>query len=56
MPDLRVVGKSYPQIDALEKATGSTEFVSDLVLPNMLYGRILRSPYAHARIAHLDAS
>ncbi len=56
MPDLRVVGKSYPQIDALEKATGRTEFVSDLVLPNMLYGRILRSPHAHARIANLDVS
>ena len=56
MPDLRVVGKSYPQIDALEKATGRTEFVSDLVLPNMLYGRVLRSPHAHARIVHMDVS
>ena len=56
MSDLNVVGQSHPQIDAMEKAMGKTKFVSDLLLPNMLYGRILRSPYAHARIKHIDAS
>lgn len=56
MRDLDVVGQSYPQIDAMEKAMGKTKFVSDLALPNMLYGRILRSPYAHARIKHIDIS
>lgn len=56
MNDFDVVGKSYPQTDGLEKAMGKTKFVSDLVLPNMLYGRILRSPYAHARIRHIDTS
>lgn len=54
MSTLDVVGKSYPQIDALEKAMGKTRFVSDLVLPNMLYGRVLRSPHPHARIKHID--
>lgn len=56
MNDLNVVGKSYPQIDAMEKAMGKTLFVSDLVLPKMLYGRILRSPFPHARIKHMDTS
>lgn len=56
MSDLHIVGKSYPQIDAPQKVTGATEFVSDIVLPNMLYGRILRSPVAHAKIVHLDTS
>ena len=56
MNDLNVVGKSYPQIDAMEKTLGKTRYVSDLVLPNMLYGRILRSPYAHARIRNIDTS
>jgi 4-hydroxybenzoyl-CoA reductase alpha subunit len=56
MSDLNVVGQSHPQIDAMEKAMGKTKFLSDLLLPNMLYGRILRSPYAHARIKHIDAS
>jgi CO/xanthine dehydrogenase Mo-binding subunit len=56
MVALDVVGKSYPQVDAMEKAMGKTRFVSDLVLPNMLYGRILRSPYPHARIKSIDTS
>ncbi|NIO11443.1 MAG: molybdopterin-dependent oxidoreductase, partial [Anaerolineales bacterium] len=56
MSDLHIVGKSCPQIDGLDKAMGKTKFVSDLVLPNMLHGRILRSPLPHARIAHIDLS
>ena len=56
MEELNVVGKSNPQIDSMEKALGKTRFVSDLVLPNMLHGKILRSPYPHARILHLETS
>ncbi len=56
MEKLDVVGKSYPQLDGMEKAMGKTRFVSDLVLPNMLYGRILRCPYPHARIKHIDTT
>ncbi len=56
MSDLKVVGVSCPQIDALEKTMGKTRFVSDLELPHMLHGRILRSPYPHARIKHIDTS
>ena len=56
MSDLNIVGKSYPQIDAMDKTMGKTSFVSDLVLLNMLHGRILRSPHPHARIKHIDTS
>jgi len=35
---------------------GHGRYVDDIVLPGMLYGAILRSPVAHARIAHIDAS
>jgi CO/xanthine dehydrogenase Mo-binding subunit len=56
MDELNIVGKSVPQVDALEKAMGKTRFVSDLVLPDMLHGKILRSPYPHARILHIDTS
>lgn len=56
MHDLNVIGKSYPQIDAMQKAMGKTRFVSDLVLPNMLYGRILRSLHPHARIKQINTS
>src|SRR5204862_5927473 len=36
--------------------SGQTKFADDLSLPRMLYGRILRSPYPHARILHVDPS
>ena len=56
MNKLDVVGKSVPQIDAMDKAMGKTKFVTDLVLPRMLYGRTLRSPYPHAKIKNIDTS
>ena len=56
MEEFLVVGHSLPQIDGREKASGAVEFVSDIRLPGMLYGRILRSPYPHARIRHIDTS
>ena len=56
MSELDIVGKSYPQIDGMQKAMGKTKFVTDLVLPGMLYGRTLRSPYPHANIKNIDTS
>jgi 4-hydroxybenzoyl-CoA reductase subunit alpha len=38
------------------KATGDAEYTDDMVLPRMLYGKILRSPYPHARIIDIDTS
>ena len=43
-------------LDAWDKATGRARFTDDLVLPGMLYGKILRSPLAHAKILHVDLS
>lgn len=54
MSEFDVVGKSVPQLAAREKATGDTRFATDLVLPRMLHGRVLRSPHAHARIISID--
>ncbi|MCL5265359.1 MAG: molybdopterin-dependent oxidoreductase [Chloroflexi bacterium] len=56
MSELSVVGKSVPMIDAREKVTGEAKYVSDVKLPGMLYGRILRSPLPHARICSIDTS
>jgi CO/xanthine dehydrogenase Mo-binding subunit len=56
MDDYSVVGHSVPQIDAREKAFGLAEFVTDIKLPGMLHGRILRSPYPHAKILSIDTS
>lgn len=53
---LRAVGKAQPRIDGQERATGRAKYTYDVQLPGMLYGRVLRSPYPHARIKHLDVS
>ena len=50
------VGKSPPQIEAQEKVCGSAQFIADLYRPNMLYGAVLQSPHAHARILNYDLS
>ncbi len=51
-----VVGKSVPRIDARDLVTGRAVFTDDIALPGMLYGKILTSPHAHARIVRIDAS
>lgn len=56
MTDFTYIGKRVPKRDALEKVTGSAVYVDDLKFPGMLYCRILRSPYPHARILHVDVS
>jgi CO/xanthine dehydrogenase Mo-binding subunit len=56
MREFSVIGKSVPRVDALEKVTGKAKYSVDLMLPGMLYGKVLRSPYPHARIVHVDIS
>src|SRR6185436_2784929 len=52
---LKYVGHNVPRVDGIEKVTGKAKFVGDIAVPGMLYGKILRSPYAHARIVSIDA-
>ena len=54
--DLTIIGQSLPKVDAAAKVTGQTLFADDLVLPRMLYARLLRSPHPHARIRRIDAA
>ena len=54
--DLSVVGKRLPKIDAPDKATGRALYTDDIVLPNMIYGKLLLSPVPHARIISIDTS
>jgi len=54
--DYSVVGKSVPRVDARAKVTGEALFTADIALPRMLVGKILRSPYPHARILNIDTS
>ena len=49
-----VIGTSPLRPDGLDKVTGRAQFADDLHLPNMLHGKILRSPHAHARILSID--
>jgi len=54
--EFSVVGKPLTKPDAYAKVSGQTKFADDLALPRMLFGRILRSPYPHARLLHVDTS
>jgi CO/xanthine dehydrogenase Mo-binding subunit len=51
---LDVVGTSLPRIDGEERTTGGARYTFDIVLPGMLYARVIRSPYPHARVRSLD--
>jgi 4-hydroxybenzoyl-CoA reductase alpha subunit len=53
---LSVVGKRLPRIDAVEKAKGVAKYTSDIVFSGMLFGKILRSPFPHAKIMKIDVS
>lgn len=55
-PQYHVIGRSFPRTDGRAKVEGREEYVSDMVLPNMLFGKILRSPFPHARIKRIDVS
>jgi len=56
MNKLDVVGKRKPMLDAMDKATGRARFTDDLAAPEMLHGKILRSPLAHAKVLRVDLS
>jgi len=56
MSNEAIVGRSVPLIDGVEKVTGSGVYGVDVRVPGMLFAKILRSPYAHARIIRIDVS
>jgi CO/xanthine dehydrogenase Mo-binding subunit len=51
---LRVVGTRPIRPDGVDKVTGRANFGADMVMPGMLWGRIKRSPHAHARIVSIN--
>ena len=54
--DLSYVGKKAGRPDMVEKLTGEAMFVSDMELPGMLHAQLKKSPYARARIKHIDTT
>ena len=51
-----VVGAPVPRAEGPDKVTGRSIYAADVDLPGLLWGKILRSPYPHARIRRIDAS
>ncbi len=56
MSNYSVIGQKVHRVDGTEKITGNAQYTFDIVLPNMLYGKVLRSPHPHARILNIDTS
>jgi len=54
--ELAVIGKRVPRLDGRAKVTGAARYTVDVRLPGMLFARVLRSPYAHARVLSVDVS
>ena len=52
----QVVGKPFRKVDARAKCTGQTKFADDIVLPRMLYAKLLRSHEPHAVIKSIDTA
>ncbi len=56
MTKLDTIGTRSPRLDTPDKATGKAVFVDDIQKTGMLYGALLQSPHAHARIRSIDVS
>ena len=56
MAEFSVIGERLPRVDAREKVTGTAKYAADYSLPDMLWCKLLRSPYPHARILSIDTS
>jgi 4-hydroxybenzoyl-CoA reductase subunit alpha len=56
MTELSIIGKPIAMVDAAEKTTGAGKYTDDLSVPGMLAGKILHSPYPHARINGIDGT
>ena len=54
--EYKYIGQRTIRPDGFDKVTGRADFGADLSLPGMIWGKILRSPHAHARIKNIDTS
>jgi len=54
--DHKIVGKNTQRLDAVAKVTGSAKYTDDFFERDMLVGKVLRSPHAHARVIRIDAA
>src|SRR5258708_15868203 len=56
MTDFSIIGKRVALVDSAGKTTGQGKYTDELSVPGMLTGKILHSPYPHARIKSIDIS
>ena len=56
MKRTKVIGSAVPRAESIEKVTGSAVYAVDVTLPDMLWGKVLRSPIAYGRIKRIDVS
>ena len=56
MSNTNGIGVSIPRKEAFDKVTGTAKYTDDFISPGMLYGKILTSPHAHAKINSIDVS
>jgi CO/xanthine dehydrogenase Mo-binding subunit len=54
--ELADIGKTFRRLDYEIKVTGKAQYLADMIVPGMCHGKILRSPYPHARIKRIDAA
>jgi xanthine dehydrogenase molybdenum-binding subunit len=52
--DFKVIGTRPVRHDGIDKVTGRAKYGADYALPGMLYGKVLRSPHAHARVKSIN--
>lgn len=50
------IGSSIPRLDSMIKSTGKAKYTKDLRSPGMLYAKVKRCPYPHAKIVRIDTS
>ncbi|MSP41050.1 MAG: xanthine dehydrogenase family protein molybdopterin-binding subunit [Deltaproteobacteria bacterium] len=53
-PNYSSIGKSAPRIEGEKKVSGKTLYTADHILPGTVWGKVLRSPYPHARIKRVN--
>ena len=51
-----LIGKRISRVDGPDKVSGKAKYTYDIKRPGMLYGKMLRSPHAHAKIVSIDTS
>jgi CO/xanthine dehydrogenase Mo-binding subunit len=56
MEEYSVIGKRVPRVDGRVKVTGEAKYAADYEAAGMLWCKMVRSPYAHAKILHIDTS